>query len=496
VKLFTTDVVRALDNTAINDWGIPAESLMARAAAAAWQVARRRWPNTQQVCIYAGPGNNGGDGWLVGRHAIEYGCETTVITQSDTSPKSDAAARARDAYLAAGGRVADANWHPEPNTQLLIVDALLGTGLREAPTGWFAECIRQINNLSAPVLALDVPSGLDADTGAAPGEAVVASVTVTFIAAKRGLYTGRARDHVGDLILDDLDLPAALSSEVVPSALLLNLEQLLGGLPLRRPSTHKGQAGKLLVIGGDHGMGGAAIMAAESALRCGTGLVTLATRQEHLCAALARRPEILVHGVDDPAEFGPLLNRAGAVVLGPGLGTGLWGRDVMTELSNISQPLVLDADALNLIAGGGASLPADTIITPHPGEAARLLGTDTAAIEADRFAAVTALAERYGATAILKGAGTLIADANARQPIGVCGFGNPGMASGGMGDVLSGILGGLLAQGMRADMAASLGVMVHSAAADRVAAQQGSRGLLATDLLPAVRDLLNGRTAD
>ena len=465
---------------------------MQRAADAAWRAARHRWPNTRRVWIYAGTGNNGGDGWLVGRRALEYGCDTMAIAEPGRTPKSLAANRAREDYLAAGGKVADPGWEATPNEDTLIVDGLLGTGLQQAPTGWVADSIRAINALKVPVLALDVPSGLNGDTGATPGNVVSASLTVTFIAAKRGLYTGQARDHVGALLVDSLDLPQALRDSANPDATLLDLESLLEALPSRRPSGHKGQAGKLLVIGGDHGMGGAAIMAAEAALRCGTGLVTLATRQEHLPAALARRPEVLVHGIDDPAEFAPLLSRAGAVVLGPGLGTGLWGRDVMTELSNIHQPLVLDADALNLIAGGTLTVPENTIITPHPGEAARLLGTDSASIEADRFAAIAALTERYGATTILKGAGTLVADPGAEFPIGVCGCGNPGMASGGMGDVLSGILGGLLAQGMDGATAARLGVMLHSTAADKAAASQGSRGLLATDLLPPMRDLLNG----
>ncbi len=493
MKLFTVEEVRGFDQTAINDWGIPGLALMERAGNAAWRELRRHWPEHRQVQVFCGAGNNGGDGWIIARLALQAGYQVRVFAERGRSPGTATAAHARTDFLEAGGQVSHDFAAASPASDWVNVDAVLGIGLRAAPSGWSLAAIDCLNRLDGPVLAVDCPSGLNADTGAVPGMAVNARLTVTFIAPKRGLFTGKSRDHVGELLIDSLDLPLAQLATFEASTEQLNLAMLMAELPKRAATDHKGRAGRLLVIGGDHGMGGAAIMAAEVALRCGTGLVTLATRQEHVPASLARRPELMVTGIDDPQALPLLLERADAVVLGPGLGTGLWGRDLMGQLTHVRQPLVLDADALNLIAGASINLPQNTIITPHPGEASRLLECDIQSIEKDRYAAVSRLSEQFGVSAILKGAGTLVADAGAAMPIGVCSLGNAGMASGGMGDVLSGVLGSLLAQGLPAALAARLGVMLHSGAADIAAAASGPRGLLATDLIRPIRELLNSR---
>ncbi|ETK16177.1 YjeF family protein [Pseudomonas sp. FH4] len=261
-----------------------------------------------------------------------------------------------------------------------------------------------------------------------------------------------------------------------------HLPQLAG----RSPDAHKGQFGHVLVIGGDQGFGGAALLAAESALRSGAGLVSLATRSEHIPAALARLPEVMARGVHSANQLMGLLEKVSVIVIGPGLGDMAWGKSLLSVAANARQPQVWDADALNLLAAGHVDLPADCVITPHPGEAARLMGISTAEVQADRLKVARALSQKFNAVTVLKGAGSLIASPDGR--VSRCDQGHPAMASAGLGDVLAGLIGALLAQGMSAFEAASLAVWLHATAGDR----QGSfgRGLAASDLIPVIRQLL------
>ncbi|MCE3253186.1 MAG: NAD(P)H-hydrate dehydratase, partial [Cellvibrio sp.] len=376
----------------------------------------------------------------------------------------------------------------------VIVDALLGIGLRGAPAGEFAAAIDQLNQTGLPVLALDIPSGLDADSGAVAGAVVQAELTLSFIALKRGLLTGRGPAVCGELVLANLDVPETTYDSVLPDAERLALNDLLPLLRPRAADAHKGDFGHVMVVGGDTGYGGAALMSAEAAARTGAGKVSVATRPEHVAAILARRPEIMACGVVSGQELEPLLARPTLLVVGPGLGRTPWSEQMLQQAVKSGLPLVLDADALNILAEGrvvpvaGHQQHSPWLLTPHPAEAACLLGITTAEVQADRFAAVRALAERYNASVILKGAGSLIASVDG--VIGVVTDGNPGMASGGMGDVLSGILGGLVAQGLSARDAARLGAVVHACAADLAADDVGQRSLLATDLISYLGQLL------
>ena len=346
----------------------------------------------------------------------------------------------------------------------------------------------RIHATGAPVLALDVPSGVNADTGDVPGAAVQANVTVTFIAAKRGLFTGLAPGYVGNVQWEPLGLPETLWQDAQADAELMRPWTL----PSRPRQAHKGNNGHVLAIGGDHGTAGAIRLCGEAALRGGAGLVSVATRAEHLTALNSARPELMVHEVNGPQALEALLPRATVLALGPGLGQGAWGHALWLTAIESGKPLVLDADGLNLLAREPRELPATAVITPHPGEAARLLDCDTAAIAKDRFAAARELTRRYRAVAVLKGAGSLVADSNGR--VAVCPWGNPGMATGGMGDLLTGIIAALIAQGCDAWQAACLGVALHARAGDLAARQGGGeRGLLATDLLDPLRRLLNGQ---
>ncbi|QQZ42668.1 NAD(P)H-hydrate dehydratase [Pseudomonas sp. SK3(2021)] len=257
-------------------------------------------------------------------------------------------------------------------------------------------------------------------------------------------------------------------------------------LAARSPSAHKGQFGHLLLIGGDRGFGGAALLCSESALRSGAGMVSLATRSEHVPAALARIPEVMTLGTDSANQLMGLLERASIIVAGPGLGQVAWGHSLLSAAANAPRPQVWDADALNLLAKGGLALPPGSVITPHPGEAARLLGISTAQVQADRPAAVRALSKKYTAVAILKGAGSLVASPDGR--LARCDRGHPAMATAGLGDVLAGLVGALLAQGMTAFDSACLAVWLHAVAGEH----QGKlgRGLAASDLIPVIRQLL------
>ncbi|MDQ6646202.1 MAG: NAD(P)H-hydrate dehydratase [Pseudomonadota bacterium] len=485
-ELHTVEQLRAMEHGALVALGLSGHDLMRRAATAALNSLRRHWPQVRTVCIHCGPGNNGGDGFLLGVLAREAGLQVAVVALSARSHGDAALARA--AWETGGARVQLWRADDELPEAELHVDALYGIGLNRAPEDAVEQLIRKIHASGRPVLALDVPTGLNADTGACPGAAIEADVTVTFIAAKRGLHTGRAADHVGSLELSTLAVPDSVYLETPSDARLLVAE----ALPPRPRYANKGRNGHVLLIGGDHGTAGAACLAAESALRTGAGLVSVATRGDNVLALNATRPELMAHGVDGPQTLAPMIERASVLAVGPGLGMAAWGHALWLTALDANMPMVLDADGLNLLAREPRRFEAPTVLTPHPGEASRLLGTSIPAIEQDRFAAVRQLAAQFHAVVVLKGSGSLIAAPDGR--VAVCPWGNPGMASGGMGDLLTGVIAGLLAQGCDAWQAACLGVGLHARAGDR-AAQQGERGLLASDLLPPLRLLVNGLAA-
>ncbi len=482
LSLHNTEQVRALDAQLIAA-GTPGFELMQRAAHAVWRALRRRWPEAGEITVLAGRGNNAGDGYLVAALAQRAGWRVRVLAVGDP------AALVGDAALAcAEARATAVNilpWSECAPMAGVVVDALLGTGLTGAVREPYAQAIRMLNQSGLPVLAVDVPSGLHADNGARLGAAVQADLTVTFIALKLGLFTGLGPELCGELQFDDLQGDAQLLAAAPCVAQRLDPANL-PRLAVRSPVAHKGQFGHLLVIGGDLGMGGAALLSADSALRAGAGLVSVATRAEHVAAALVRRPEIMCAAVASANQLLALVERSDVCVVGPGLGQAAWGRSLLSGVSGIGQPQVWDADALNLLAAGQVAAPRQGVLTPHPGEAARLLGIDTAALQADRPAAARALAQRFGLVVVLKGAGSLIAAPDGR--LALCNRGHPAMAGAGLGDVLAGLIGALLAQGMTAYDAACLAVWLHARAGEVLAAQ--GRGLAAGDLPGTIRQLL------
>jgi hydroxyethylthiazole kinase-like uncharacterized protein yjeF len=529
--LYSAAQVRVLDERLIAA-GTPGFELMQRAAQAAWRALRRRWPQARALSVLAGRGNNAGDGYLIAALARRAGWSAQVLAVGDPAQLHGDAALAHAAALAAGvavqpwrpgvelaaqirqaaqitlaepaecaaqvdhgTRTADANpgasirpeapAEPGAAIECVLVDALLGTGLAGAVREPYAEAIEQLNASGLPVLAVDIPSGLCADSGSILGVAVQAELTVSFIGLKIGLLTGEGPALAGELAFADLHADPELLAQVPALAERLAPSNL-PILPPRPRNVHKGQLGHLLVVGGDHGFGGAALLAAQSALRAGAGLVSLATRGVHVPAALARCPELMTLSVASANQLLALVEQASVLVIGPGLGQAAWGRSLLSLAAHCRVPQVWDADALNLLALGAVGLPPGCVMTPHPGEAARLLGVSAAQVQADRPAAARALAEKYQAVAVLKGAGTLIAAPDGT--LALCERGHPAMASAGLGDVLSGLLGALLAQGLEAFAAARLAVWLHACAGERLGS--AGRGLLASELLPQIRQLL------
>ena len=477
--------VRELDRRIIAG-GTAGYELMQRAAAACWRELTRRWPKAQRLAVVCGPGNNGGDGFEIARLARAAGWTVTVSQLGEQNGNSDAA-KARKAWLKDKGTI-QAFSKKSLNGADVIVDAIFGIGLSRAPEGLALEGIESINEArrrGACVLAVDLPSGLDADRGVAPGAAVVADVTVSFIGRKLGLYTGSGPELAGVVMFDDLQAPAGVYRKIPVTAEALEPGLLAQALPKRRRTSHKGHHGHVLLVGGEQGTGGAILLAARAALRAGAGLVSVATHPAHAAALIAAQPELMVHAVEDGRALRGLFERATVLAVGPGLGRSEWSRSLWAQALSARQPMVVDADGLNWLAENPARRE-DWILTPHPGEAGRLLGVSTAEIQSDRPAAVRELQKRYGGVAVLKGVGTLVQG----ESLALCPHGNPGMAVGGTGDVLCGLIAGLLAQGLTPETAACTGVLVHALAGDR-AAQEGERGMLPSDLLDELRSFLN-----
>ena len=488
--LFDVAALRAIEAQAEGTSG-DARELMRRAGQAAWREVLQHWPAAQRLLVVCGPGNNGGDGYELARLAQQSGRRVCVARLPAHAPRTGPARHACADYEAAGGRIEVFGQDQEPaglESADLVVDALFGIGLCNAADAAATALIAAINRQHAPVLALDVPSGIDADRGSAPGAAVLATRTLEFLAAKAGLCTGAALDHVGARSLATLDVAAA-THVARACAGLLQVDALSRWLRPRPRDSHKGRYGRVLCVGGDHGSGGAIVLCAQAAARSGAGWVQVATRAAHVTALLARLPEAMGDVVDDGAALSLQLVRADVVAIGPGLGQGEWGRSLLASALIAGKSLVLDADGLNLLASHPQTLPAGTVLTPHPGEAARLLGIGTAEVQADRFRCARALVERLGCVVVLKGAGTIIA-APGRTPR-VIGAGNPGMAVAGMGDVLTGVIAALSAQGLAAFDAASCGALLHAVAGDAAAHDGGERGLLPTDLMPWLRRWAN-----
>ncbi len=471
LPLFTPHQTQAIDQLAQKQLGDDGWELMNRAAKQAWLVAERLWPQAKSCYILVGPGKNGGDGYLVAQWAKQAGKQVTVCQISP--PKSRLALRAAQQINELGIAITGFSAQSLLDADF-VIDALFGIGLNR-PLGEPWNLITQAVNLAEkPVLALDCPSGLDCATGLAHPDTINASHTAAFICHKIGYYQLDGRDHCGQIHLCDLNLDPNLLYTFEAEALAADITEIRP--PQRKHASHKGRYGTALLIGGDYGMMGAIALASQACLRAGAGLVKVISRPEHQIPLTQMQPELMV---SNDSALTQQLAQASTLAIGPGLGQSDWAWRLFEQACQANKPIILDADALNCLAHR-PSYYHRWILTPHPKEAARLLKQSVAQVQHDRMAAVKALQKRYGGIIVLKGTGTLIYDG---KTVILCRYGNGGMAKGGMGDVLTGLIAGLVAQGLELGFATQLAVLQHAYTADQLAQTRGEYSYLPTDLI-------------
>ena len=486
-SIYQTQQIREIEHLARERVGISAQVMMQRAGKAAWDFLLKRWPQVQEIAVFCGAGNNGGDGYVLALLAHTHGLQVTIWQVGQQEIRQEEARQAFDACVQAKISIHPFSEKADLKHPDVVVDAICGIGVHDHLRDDVIAVIKKMQRVKAPIFALDIPTGMDADTGCLLGTAVHATATITFIGLKLGLLTGSGITYTGELVCDDLQLPTEVLASVQPVAEQIHLRSYSTYLKSRPRDWHKGLSGHVLIVGGEVGFSGAPRMAAEAALRVGAGLVSVATRVENAAMMNVGCPEIMCHGIHSAQDLAPLVAKASVIILGPGLGQSDWSQTVWTHLIEKELPLVIDADGLNLLSQT-SKVNENWVLTPHPGEAARLLGQTSLTVQHNRLAAANAINKRYGGVCVLKGAGTFVLSPHSLPAL--CDRGNPGMASAGMGDVLSGVIGGLIAQGIPLGEAAKMGVVVHAMAGD-LAAQKGERGMMATDLMPYLRRLVN-----
>lgn len=486
--LYRCEQMRTCEQQAVHLYQLDELELMSQAGTEAFFFIMRKYPNVRHIALFCGAGNNAGDGYVLARLAHEHGLSVVVYQCKALEDLPVTARHAALLALAAGVECQPAD-EPIDSDAELIVDALLGIGLKGPVHGIIASAIHQINSSGLPVVSLDIPSGLNADTGQVENFCVKATATITFIALKAGMFTLDGPDYCGEIESRQLQLEA-LVNKLNPYASILDEASLPLPLVSRKKNSHKGDYGHVLVIGGGPGMPGAVSLVAKAALRTGAGAVTVATWPDHVTGASSFIPEAMIWGVKTPKDLEPLLAKATVCVIGPGLGESDWAKALFLAAITSQLPMVIDASALRLLAEHPQT-DDNWVLTPHPGEAGSLLSCSSKTIQTDRYQAAQTIQQQYGGVVVLKGTGTIIQTED-HTPF-VCTKGNPGMSSAGMGDVLSGIIAGFCAQGLTLTDAAKLGVWVHAVAGDHVAQKVGAVGLLASDLLDIIPRILTCR---
>ncbi|MXP51333.1 bifunctional ADP-dependent NAD(P)H-hydrate dehydratase/NAD(P)H-hydrate epimerase [Pantoea sp. SoEX] len=484
-SIWPVHLLNKLERDGVNYLGITLYELMLRAGNEIYKHISFNWPDAKHWLFLCGKGNNGGDGYIAARIAKISGKKVTLVSVNEQISSKETQF-AYNAWLSIDGKIVGPNqiW---PDKVDIIIDALLGTGINRIPNKIYSILIEKANKHYAPILSVDIPSGLFASNGNVPGMAIFASHTLSFIALKPGQITGRARDYIGKLYYVDLGLKSFLLQKK-PPILRYDSSFLSYWFKPRKPTSHKGDNGRLLIIGGDMGMVGAIFMTSEAALRTGSGLVKLLTYQANILPIITARPEIMIDDITKDSVLKKSLSWADVIVIGPGLGNKDLAIDILRKISISNKPMLWDADALGFLATIN-NKKNNRIITPHPGEASVLLNSNINEIENDRLYAAKNLVNKYGGVIVLKGAGTIIADEKGN--IAIADVGNAGMGSGGMGDVLSGIIASLAGQGFTLFNAACTGCVVHGAAADELTNNFGKRGLLATDLFKILWKFIN-----
>lgn len=484
-QLFSAEQVKKIEDFAISELALSQFGLMQRAAAALLALILEKYPAAKKLLIVCGSGNNGGDGYCLALIAQAQNFQVSLLSASAASSKMAKQARQKcqDAKIKIHTDMAVLDDEYD-----IIVDAIFGIGLNRAIEEPQFEAIQKINQNPAVVISADIPSGVIADTGQVLTTAVKANATVSFLCPKLGLYTGDAVNYTGRIYIDTLGLSSEHLAKFDASASFINHDYIKKMLPKRAAGTHKGQCGHVLIIGGAATMAGAVLLAADAALRSGAGLVSVATSCVHATELITYRPEIMIHPIADAAQLEPLIEKADVLAVGMGLGQSDWSQSMFQAAIGAAKALVVDADAINILADDFKRRD-NWILTPHPLEAARLIGTDVQQIVANRFKNAALIAEHYQALTVLKGAGSIVATpqlaaaAEQKQQLYLLDKGNPGMATAGMGDVLAGIIAALIAQGLSLADAAKVGCYVHADAADRVAKINGTRGIIASDVI-------------
>lgn len=468
-NLYNKKTIVEIENQVANNFNISIEELTKKAVKASIDVLLEDFPNAQKIIIFCGIGKNATDGLMIGEELKALGKNVQIIKAS--------------------------NWESNiPIKADLIIDALFGIGINRDLVGVWQQIVDSINKSNIPVLSIDIPSGIDPDTGKILGTAIIATVTVTFIGLKPGLFTGKAKNHCGKIKFNNLGLPNEAYSNAAVDSIRLTKKDFKNLLKPREPAAHKGNFGKLLIMGGQDGMVGAPLLAGKAAFRAGAGIVQVLTNSKQP-VAIGDYLEIQAQNFHSSSQLESLIEKSTVLLLGSGMGLEHAANSFLEHSINSSLPLIVDADGLNLLA---ENLDEDFeprqnwILTPHPKEAARLLNTDVETIENNRFATIEQLVTKFKATVVLKGAGTLIKEyqENTISPTYVCDLGNPGMATAGMGDVLAGVISGLVAQKLSLKDACILGVFAHALAGD-IVAKDGEKGILASDLLFFIKKIIN-----
>ena len=501
MKLYTASETRKIDNLAIKEKGISGYSLMQMAAEFTLDVILREFSPVEELIIFCSKGKNSGDGFLLGSFAKEFGLEVTIVMSNTSNVIKGVSRKAFEEMKDAKVKIISTKSVEKlkVSNKTVIVDALIGTGLKGNLRKNIKESILALNKLGVklPVLSLDIPSGVNPDTGDADDIAVYADITATFVAQKRGCFTSVGKKFSGEIIYSDLEIPKNLFSKITSTSYVVDYEDSISKVVYREQDAHKGHFGNVVIVGGDRGLGGAGLLSSRAAVYSGAGLTSLVTRPEHVSASLVSCPEVMVKGVDSGQDLEEHLVKPDVIAIGPGLGQSAWSEQmiqrVFWEAEKRDVSVIMDADALNLLTKLklSSNLPKRLILTPHPGEAARLLNTSVAVIESNRFSAAAKIQKKFNATVVLKGSGTVICHkSGGTQKWGICDSGNPGMATGGMGDVLTGIIAGLLAQGLTLKEAAEAGVDLHAKAADQASLEFGEAGLTSSDVINELKYLL------
>ncbi len=515
MHLLTADEMREMDRQTIESFGLPGRVLMENAGRGAARVLLKKFPDlsTKQVAIAAGRGNNGGDGFVIARYLAHAGVSVTVYLLSD--PKRLSGDAADNFNLLAPldipvRQVTDENSFSQLKSEMahhhIWVDAILGTGLNSEVKGFFKSVINYINELSRPVFSVDIPSGLHTDSAKPCGACIRADITVTFAFAKIGHIQLPGADYTGELHIIDIGIPPHIAGNVPSRHHLITQETLKSLIVPRTDDIHKGKTGHVLVIAGSPGKTGAAALAAMSALRTGAGLVTLGVPKSVNPIVESQAIEVMTvplpetetgsHTEESIETILGLLEDKKCLALGPGMGTNERTKALVNILlQECPVPMVIDADGLNNLADNPEILhnrKSEIILTPHPGEMARLAGTTSKDIQENRMASAREFAAKYNVHLVLKGARTLIAHPDGHIYINPTG--NPGMASAGMGDVLTGVLAGFISQGYSPQEATRLAVYLHGDAADKIAVSKGPYGYIASDIMKTIPEVIGGLT--